>query len=72
MFEEINGTLYNLVNVDKIEKDKEVDGDKETFLLIYYNSKSQGLIKERFDSEKERDEKYDKLRGVVKKRGLLG
>jgi len=71
MFEEINGILMNLFNVDKIEKAEEVDGDTTVYVLIYYNSKSQGLVKERFESKKDRDNKYDKIRGVQKK-GLLG
>lgn len=72
MFEEINGKLWNLINIDRIEKySYEDEYGNITAELHYYSAKSQGIIKESFNTIKERDAKYDKILGRQKK-GLLG
>jgi hypothetical protein len=70
LFEEINGKLMNMMNVDRIEKYEYKDGKETIYELHYYSNKGGGIIKEPFKDQKERDAKYNKFKGT--KKGLLG
>lgn len=67
MFLEINGSLYNVINIDKIEKSSYYDDGVEIFQLLYYANKNKGILKQDFKSKADRDKKYEELSGKSKR-----